>query len=522
MLPKELRNLFIGLGDTTKYNILHLNLQTKSFYTGLTKILQIGLSFIVQFMITPFLLGSLGKELFGVYVIINKLQGYVSVVDLRPSAILRFKLSASQTENNIISKREYIGSSLIVSAILLPFIILVGYFLSLGFGYYFKIDEQYILVGKTAVILLSIFIGIKGFLGVPEAIIRGNNAEYKLFFVEPLRLIAYSALVYVFINKGFGILGIIAAIVLAGFFDFILKLILQRKLYPLLKPLLPGKIKISEFMGKGSWYLLSSLGSQLVNNSDIVIIGITIGTKAVAMYSLSKMMIFRVSESFASVLGAITASIGHLISEENTQKLIEIRYKLLRYNILLGGLIITYFVWFNAIFVCLWVDSSNYIGESANIFLCLVGVFTLLCLSNEILINSFQLFRQKSVISLMTAAVFLLTAYLLSKQWGLLGICCSLLVAKTLHWCGYEILLQQNIRIRGCDVIMTNYKTIVLILLMLCIRIFIFEPKIESWYMFIASSTLYLVLYTLIIYTFIMTQKEKKLLIHFFKSKLNV
>ena len=75
-----------------------MSLQKKSLYTGLTKILGIGLSFIVQFVITPFILGSLGKELFGVYTIINKMQGYVSVVDLRPTAILRFKLAATQTK----------------------------------------------------------------------------------------------------------------------------------------------------------------------------------------------------------------------------------------------------------------------------------------------------------------------------------------------------------------------------------------------------------------------------------------
>ena len=498
-----------------------MSLQKKSFYTGLTKILGIGLSFIVQFVITPFILGSLGKELFGVYTIINKMQGYVSVVDLRPTAILRFKLAATQTRKNIQSSNEYIGSSLIISVILFPFIILVGYFLSLGFGHYFKIDEQYIAVGKTAIIILSIFIGIKGFLGVPEAIIRGNNAEYKLFFIEPLRLIVYSIFVYVFINNGFGILGIITAIIIAGFFDFILKLVLQRKLYPLLKPVLPDKTKIKEFTGKGSWYLLSSLGSQVINTFDIMIIGVTIGAKAVTIYALSKMMIFRVSESFASVLGAITASIGHLISDQNTKKLIEIRYKLLRYNILFGSLIITYFVWFNSAFVSLWVDSSNYIGESGNILLCFVGMFTLFCLSNEIFINSLQLFKQKSRILLITVFVFLITAYFFSKQYGLPGIAISLLISKAFQWICYERLLQKSILIKGSNVIKSNYKTIILFLLILILRLFVFKLDICTWFEFIIQSLMFFALYTLLLFLLILNQTDRKIIYNFFKTKFN-
>lgn len=498
-----------------------MSLRKKSLYTGLTKILGIGLSFIVQFVITPFILGSLGKELFGVYTIINKMQGYVSVVDLRPTAILRFKLAATQTRKNIQSNNEYIGSSLIISVILFPFIILVGYFLSLGFGHYFKIEEQYMAVGKTAIIILSIFIGIKGFLGVPEAIIRGNNAEYKLFFIEPLRLIVYSLFVYVLINNGFGILGLITAIIIAGFFDFILKLVLQRKLYPLLKPVLPDKTKIKEFTGKGSWYLLSSLGSQVINTFDIMIIGVIIGAKAVTIYALSKMMIFRVSESFASVLGSITASIGHLISDKNIKKLIEIRYKLLRYNILFGSLIITYFVWFNSAFVSLWVDSSNYIGESGNVLLCFVGMFTLLCLSNEIFINSLQLFKQKSRILLITVFVFLSTGFFFSKQYGLTGIAISLLISKLFQWICYEILLQKSVLIKGSNVITRNYKTTILFLFILILRLFVFKLNIYTWFEYLIQSLMFFVLYALLVFLFILNQTEKKFIYHFFKTKFN-
>lgn len=498
-----------------------MSLKRKSIYTGLTKLFNIGLSFLVQLFITPFILGSLGKELFGIYTIINKMQGYISVVDLRPTAILRFKLAATQTKNDFQSKKEYIGSSLIISAILLPFIALVGWTLSLGFEHYFKINEQYVAVGKTAIIILSIFIGVKGFLGVPEAIVRGNNAEYKLFFIEPLRLIAYSLFVYLFIKNGYGILGVIAAIIIAGFFDFILKLILQRKLYPLLKPVLPNRNKVKEFAGKGSWYLVSSLSAQVINTFDIMIIGITIGAKAVTIYALSKAMLFRVAESFSAVLGGITASIGHLISDDNIKKLVEIRYKLLKYNIIFGCLIVSYFVCFNSSFVSLWVDASNYIGEYGNLVLCFGGFFTLLCLANEIFINSLQLFKIKSRILLVTVFVFLITAYFLSKEYGLVGIAMSLLISKLIQWIGYEVLLQQHFTIKQSHVLKDNYKTIILLITIILLRIYFIRIDIDSWLIFIFQSIIFFIIYSLIVITLILTKSEKNLLYGFLKTRFN-
>lgn len=449
------------------------------------------------------------------------MQGYISVVDLRPTAILRFKLAATQTKNDFQSKKEYIGSSLIISAILLPFIALVGWTLSLGFEHYFKINEQYVAVGKTAIIILSIFIGVKGFLGVPEAIVRGNNAEYKLFFIEPLRLIAYSLFVYLFIKNGYGILGVIAAIIIAGFFDFILKLILQRKLYPLLKPVLPNRNKVKEFAGKGSWYLVSSLSAQVINTFDIMIIGITIGAKAVTIYALSKAMLFRVAESFSAVLGGITASIGHLISDDNIKKLVEIRYKLLKYNIIFGCLIVSYFVCFNSSFVSLWVDASNYIGEYGNLVLCFGGFFTLLCLANEIFINSLQLFKIKSRILLVTVFVFLITAYFLSKEYGLVGIAMSLLISKLIQWIGYEVLLQQHFKIKQSHVLKDNYKTIILLITIILLRIYFIRIDIDSWLIFIFQSIIFFIIYSLIVITLILTKSEKNLLYGFLKTRFN-
>ena len=194
---------------------------------------------------------------------------------------------------------------------------------------------------------------------------------------------------------------------------------------------------------------------------------------------------------------------------------------MLRYNILFGSLIITYFVWFNSAFVSLWVDSSNYIGESGNVLLCFVGMFTILCLSNEIFINSLQLFKQKSRILLITVFVFLSTGFFFSKQYGLTGIAISLLISKLFQWICYEILLQKSVLIKGSNVITRNYKTTILFLFILILRLFVFKLNIYTWFEYLIQSLMFFVLYALLVFLFILNQTEKKFIYHFFKTKFN-
>lgn len=498
-----------------------MSLKYKSIYTTITKFLNTILGFVVQFFLTPFILNGLGKELYGVFVIINKIQGYVMMVDLRPTAILRFKLASKQTQDNIQEKREYIGASIIITLILFPFINLIGWILSLCFEQFFEINESHVEIGKYSILLMSFLISIKGFLGLPEAIVRGNNSEYKLFFVESFRMIIYAFLVWLSLSLGFGLIGVIVAIFLTAIFDFILKSIIRRKLYPMLNSSRPRKSIIKEFASNGSWFMISSFGYQILSSADVLIIGITTGSSAVATYSLSKMMLVRISESIGDILGSITASIGHLISEGNIKKLQEIRYKVFRFNLLIGGFLVLYFITFNSSFVSLWVSSDNFIGYKLNFVLCFLAILTLKCFSNEMFINSFQLFKEKSKIISFVTLLYIIPAYFLSQEHGISAIVFTLVLIKFTQLVLYEFLLNNYIRIDFFFLMKNNYKIILLMIIVLIFSLSYLNFQIQTWYIFILYSLLFVIIYTLVAYIFILSSEEKNLISNFISKKIN-
>lgn len=486
-----------------------MSLVKKSVLTGLVKAVNIILSFIVQFLLTPFILAMLGKELFGVYSIVNKMQGYISMVDLRPTAILRYKLSALQNSRDVSLKNEYVSASFLTSLMLLPCMVLLGWVLGEVFENYFIVNQRYVEEGRIAIVLLSVFIAVKGILGIPEAIIRGNNAEYKIFYIEPLRLIIYSIILVVVLKFNTGLIGVVFTVIVTGIMDFGFKYFYAKRNFKAYKLSFQGKSKMKEFIGKGSFYMLSSFASQLLNSFDIIILGSFIGVKLVATYSLSKSMMFRVFESISSVLGGMTASVGQLIGDGDVDKLKDLRRQLWRYNLIIGIGLFLYFLYFNDSFVGLWVGKENYIGYYVNQLLVFTAFLSFLILVDEIFINSYEEFKKKSIIVIVSSSIFVLVSIVFIKTYSVYAVVIGLLIAKSIQIVGYEIVLQKKIKLSSKLFLKDNFKILIVLLTFVFINSIRGNFIVDNWWRYLGLSFLFGLGYLSIVILFVLNNNEK-------------
>jgi O-antigen/teichoic acid export membrane protein len=399
--------------------------------------------------------------------------------------------------------------------------ILIGWLFSLNFQSFFNLNKIDGNLASNAIIIISIFMGIKSLLGIPEAIIRGNNLEYKTFFVDPLRMLLYGALVYFLLEKGFGLMGIISAIIISSIFDFVLRFIAQNYYLPNYKSSMPSTSKIKEFTSSGSWYMGSSFFSQILNSFDIIMIGMIFGMGQVTIYTLSKSILFRIAESISDITGGITASIGELIGANRIDKLIKIRKLLLRINIIIGITIMSYFIIFNSSFILLWVGASNFIGESINLIFSLTSFFVLLNLTDEIFINSLHAFKEKTKVMLYTVIIAIFFGYLLSVYLGLIAIPLGLMIAKIYQWHSYQNIINQYFPINMKQELFKNYKIIILFVLTLYMKYIFNDLVISTWFSFFIYSILFIMTYLIIIFIFILKDYETDYIKKIINRKFN-
>lgn len=491
------------------------SLKERAALTAISRLINIVVGFFTQIIVTPLLVNGLGQYLYGVYSIISKTEGYMSFVDLRPSAILRYKLAVLQRQDSLNEGRKLVGAAIYISALTLPIIVLIGIVICYLFPYIFKISNEIVPVSRIAIICISVILGLKSFLGIPDAILRGKNEEYKGIFIEPIRCIIYVALVYVSIKYNYGILGVLFASFATFLIAFIIKLYFLRKHLADYKPLKPEKKQLLEFSKKGGWYLLSSFSFQLLQSLDVIIIGVFFNPIIVTVFSLSKAFSFRISEAIVTVIGSVGSGISSLISTNQKEKLANLRVQLIRINLVIGLFLLLYFHFFNAAFVGLWVGQDNFTGNNINILISLTIPFIILSMSSQLFIDALLLFRQKSISILITTILTILLSVVLSHYYGLTGIAFAILVGRIILWLIFEYLLSFIYDIR--KIVFTNYKqnlpVFVFALMSITSVMLTNNINASSWLVFCIKSFLFFLALGPLVFLFVLSSEDRALLL---------
>lgn len=500
-----------------------MSLVKKSIFTSLSKSLNILLNLILQIILTPIIVTILGSHYYGIYTIITRLQSYMALADLRPSGVLRYKLASLQNSQDINNKNEYVATAIIVSIISIPFIIFIGYLISVLFLKFTDLPEKDYSLISTSIILLSLIISSQSLLSIPEAIVRGNNLEYKLIYADILKILTYGILVYYFLNINFGILGIIYAIAISILVESFLKFILQLKYFPQYKLKKPAIEKLKEFTKNSGWYMGSSFSNQVLNSIDVFLILILFDTEYVTVYAISKMLMHRAAESFASVISGITSSVGHLITESRLIELNIIRQKLFRYGIILGFFILIYFISFNEQFISLWTNEKYYVGNYTNIILALTSLLIIFTLNNEIFLDSLQMFKERTFIGIIAILINVIFSYIFSLELGIISIAMGFFFSKLYQFINYEYLINSKFKINIIKEITTNIKILICFFIIYVIFFFFnYIFVINSWFNLILISSIYLVIFIIITYLGLEKDENTQLKNLFKKRVINV
>lgn len=497
-----------------------MSLKKKSIFTSLTKGLNILLNLFLQVILTPFIVTILGSHYYGIYTLITRLQSYMALADLRPSGVLRYKLASLQNSRNINEKNEYLSAAIVVSVLSIPFIILIGYLISVFFINFIKLPQEDYTLVSTAIILLSLIISSQSLLSIPEAIVRGNNLEYKLVYADILKILTYGTLVYYFLSKEFGIIGILYAIAISIIVESTLKFILQLKYFPQYKPKKPSIDKLKEFTKSSGWYMGSSFSNQILNSIDIFLILIFFNTEFVTIYAISKMLMHRAAESVGTITSGITSSIGSLVAESRIIELNVIRKKLFRYGLILSFMIIIYFISFNEKFISIWTNEKFYIGNSTNIILALTTLLIILTLNNEIFLDSLHKFKERTLIAIVAIILSITISYLFSSTLGIMSIAIGLFISKLYQYINYEYIINKNFKISIFQEIILNIKILTGIFSIHLIFLFLNNIiTINSWFYLILFSFLYFLIFILVIYI-ALEEDEKSFIKNIIKKKV--
>jgi O-antigen/teichoic acid export membrane protein len=378
---------------------------------------------LVTLAMTPFVINSLGDNMYGLWIFVGSFLGYYWVMDFGlNSAIQRFLSRAIGAEddleaNKVINTAIYIFAILGIMAFILS--IFIAYFVPALIK---NISE--ILVFRTVIIIL----GMSFAIGFPMRIFNGiltANLRYELSTtVELIKLFLRTALVIVFLKMGHGV---IALAFITFFLDaggYLMQYFIVKKMFPrvVFSRLYFDKTKIKSLFSYSTYTFISQVADQLRFNLDNLVITIFMGLNLVTLYSIASRLIKYFLQFMASAIGMLTPLFSQyeaIGDYESIRNKFLLTTKISAYlAILVGGLLVI----FGKVFIQRWVGLRYLEAYPILLILLIPFVFDVMQIPGNNLLYGLSKHKYYSISNSIEGIVNLVLSIVLVKKYGLYGV----------------------------------------------------------------------------------------------------
>lgn len=351
------------------------NLLHKAKLNALASYLNFGISSVLIFLLSPYLVNFLGNYSFGVWKSIQKILTFATVADGRATQALKWVIANDESKVDFSVKQQAIGSSLKVWLYFLPFMLLMISLLvwnlpNLINNLDSSFDESVYLVG----FILGANMLINPLLAIPDAILVGTNNGYKSTSIQIIGVVFSNFLMVLVAYLGYGIIGLASVILLITLMNAVFIFYVCKKNITWLGVQKPSKEQIKEFFGFSFWVFLWSFVQKLILSTEILLITFLLNPETVSNYVFTTYIV-QLAISVSLISGsAITPGLGKIIGANEFDKAREVA-KSLRDVVMFiaaffGGVILL----LNRNFVSLWMGETYYMGEYSNLLIVLTMV----------------------------------------------------------------------------------------------------------------------------------------------------
>lgn len=326
-------------------------------------IIAFAVQFGINFLFTPYLIRTVGKEAYGFFPLANSFIGYAGIItialDSMASRFITICLEQNNTEGaNIYFNSVLRGNTYISIAITIPSVLMVIFADKLlNIPPNILADVQWlfglIFLGSIITIMTSVY-NIATFAKNKLHLSSIRNAESNIIRVAVLLLLFYffqPTILY------FGIANLIVV-----FFIFYTNKTYTRKLLPEIKISTKyyRKSAIRELLSSGVWNSVNQLSLIILTSLDLLIANVLLGASEAGEYSLVKIIPMFIQSLVGMLVGVFVPEFTILYAQNKKEELL----KSINRSVKIMGIIMTIplgfvLVW-GDVFFKLWVPNQNF------------------------------------------------------------------------------------------------------------------------------------------------------------------
>lgn len=400
---------------------------------GIISYLTIGFSIISGLIYTPWMISIIGQSNFGLYTLATSLVTMVTIDLGLSSAITRF-ISKYRAENDFENIKKFLGIAYKL------FIVLAIIFLVSLTIVYFNVDRIFLKLRPDEIEKVKVLLSIAGLYAVvsfPFQPLDGLLVSGERFIFQKLTVLISKVLNVVLmvtaLLMGYGLYSLVIVNAFSGI------IIISFKLY-FLKKNDPQQIEwkgfdtrmTREIFSFSLWVMVTSIAQRLILNITPSVLGITSGSREIAIFSAA-MTIEGYVWTFATVFGGMfLPKVSKLIfgDKGGPDAIRDLMIKVGRIEFILLAAIVSIFIMAGRDFFLNWLGTDFEKSYLITVFLILPGLITVpqeiasttLIASNQVKYNAFS----KIIVAVLSISL----SYILSLRYGATGAGIAILIGN--------------------------------------------------------------------------------------------
>jgi len=388
---------------------------------------------LVGLWLTPFVLGYLSKEEFGVFAIFVDIIAWVKLIELT-NGVLQSKLAQYYGANDNKNANELIISAFIAQSFVAVVVLLFCTFLSFNLDMIFA-NPLSITHLKEAFILVAIASAIDLIFQTNSSIISALKMFYLDNLINTVVFLFRVALVVVFLVNGLDILALAIANLITSLVSGALKYYRLKKLELSISWNLSyfSYEKLLFMFHNGKWFTLGALAGLMIFNVDRILTGKYLDLELVTVYIIT-LKLFDYADKFLSrFIGMLRPYMAELYAKEDFLKLREL-YVFVDQSYSLILIAIGFFLMLiNSVFIHWWIGEGFYGGDILTLFIFLNFSLQAMVMPKRALLAStlFEV-KKQNLARLYEGVMNLALSLVLIHQFGLVGLVAASVIATLL------------------------------------------------------------------------------------------
>lgn len=385
-------------------------------------VLEYGWYPLLVFIATPFLLHTLGAEVFGYWMLLTAIVGFGTVLNTGTSAAIIKQVSASRGCEEGETVKTIISTSLTIALIggglLAIFIILV-------FG--LARDVFFDKMGNSSLVLLTgsvaaIFTWVEQVDNVFASALKGAEkfavAAKIEIFSKAIQMLGVVVAVYVW--------GTLIALYVALMIVIIMRVVAKSWIVSQqfgIKVLSPSFVNISDVVDYAKWGWLQGVGGILFGVMDRLLVGSLLGASSLAHYSIATQLAMQIHAFSAAGFSVIFPKISRKLHGDINFSLINITKLALVGNFIVSGILSLGLLIFGEKILILWLGSEDAYA-SLNVLRYLTIAYWLLAINviPHFILLAINRVRFVAISNILAGFVSLVIMYFLAQHYGIDGI----------------------------------------------------------------------------------------------------